>query len=229
MQVSTALRRLWLLDPDNLVVTNPEDGSESQALEHVFPDVTRQLGNWIAQTPPNECWDDGVWKSRTDFPLLDPPEGSQAELDSSEDGQGPLFTPFRQQVYGVYDHVFWDVYNSLKGETDGEIGELKPPSTTVMVLRASEGESPDIPHFFPVDTFVYPVWIAPKTTLAFSVDGHEQILTPNGHTWRFSLWFREGTTATITPQDEAGERRGRVVAVLALGQCEERRSAADCA
>ncbi len=222
MQVSTALRRLWLVDPENFVVSNPEDGSESRALEHVFPDITRQLGNWIAETPPNDCWDDSVWKSQTDLPLLDPPEGQQAEIDASEAGEGPLFTPFRQQVYGVYDHVFWDVYHSLKVEAEEEIGEFRPPATTVMVLEGSEDESPEISHSFPVDTFVYPVWIAPKTTLTFSVDGHEKTLTPVGHTWKFSLWFRAGNTATITPQDGAGERRGRVVAVLALGQCEER-------
>ena len=223
MQVSTALRRLWLIDPDGLVASNPEDGSESRALEHVFPDVIRQLGDWIAQTPPNECWEDDVWKSRTDFPLLDPPEGSQAEIADSEDGGGPLFTPFRQQVYGVYDHIFWDVYHSLKDETEEEIGQFQPPSTTIMVLGASDDEDDDTSHFFPVDTFVYPVWIAPKTTLTFSVDGHEKTLTPDGHTWTSSLWLRAGTTATITPLGESGERCSRAVAaVLALGQCEER-------
>lgn len=219
MQVSTTLRRLWLIDPDSLVAGNAEDGSEPQSLEQIFPSVTREVGNWIAQTPPNERWYDDIWKSQTDFTLLDPPEGSPTDADDSE---GPLFSPFRQHVYGVYDHVFWDVYHSLKEAADEEIGEFQPPNTTVMALRASEDESSDICHFFPVDTFVYPIWIAPKTTLKFSVDGHEQTLTPEGHTWRFSMWFREGSIATITPQDDAGERRGRLVAVLALGQCEER-------
>ncbi len=223
MQVSTALRRLWLIDPNDLVVSNPEDESESRALEHVFPDAIRQLGDWIAQTPPNDCWDDDVWKSQTNFPLLDPPEDPQAEIADSEDGGGPLFTPFRQQVYAVYDHIFWDVYHSLKGETEEEIGEFQPPSTTVMALGASEDEDDDTSHVFPVDTFVYPVWIAPKTTLTLSVDGHETTLTPDGHTWTSAFWIRAGTTATITPLGESGERCSRdVAAVLALGQCEER-------
>jgi hypothetical protein len=223
MQVSTVLRRLWLIDPDSLGVGNPQDESQSQSMAQVFPDVTRKLGNWIAQTPSNDRWYDDVWNAQTDHTLLDPPEGSKAEIDDSEPGEGPLFTPFRRQVYGVYDHVFWDVYQSLKVETEGEVGEFQPPNTTVMALTLSDDEStPDIHHFFRTDTFVYPVWIAPKTTLTFSVDGTQETLTSEGHTWRFSLWFRAGKIVKITPHDETGERRGRVVAVLVMGQCEER-------
>ncbi|KAK4042237.1 heterokaryon incompatibility protein-domain-containing protein [Parachaetomium inaequale] len=223
MQVSTVLRRIWLIDPDSIGLGNPQDESQSQSMAEVFPDVTRKLGNWIAQTPSNDRWYDDVWKAQTDHTLLDPPEGSKAEIDNSEAGEGPLFTPFRRQVYGVYDHVFWDVYHSLKEETEGEVGEFQPPNTTVMALTFSEDESTtDIHHFFRTDTFVYPVWIAPGTTLTFSVDGSEKTLTSEGHTWRFSLWFRAGKIVTITPQDESGQRRGRVVAVLVMGQCEER-------
>jgi hypothetical protein len=223
MQVSTALRRLWLVDPDSLGAGSPENEPQSQSIiEDVFREATRKVGNWIAQTPSNDRWFDEVWKSQSDFTLLDPPEGLQTEIDNSEPGRGPIFTPFRREVYGVYDHVFWDVYHALKKATDEEIGEFQPPNTTIMVLQFSKDESPNIPHIFPTDTFVYPVWIAPKTTLTFSVDGQEKTLTPEGHTWRFSMWFRAGRLLTITPNDETGERRGRVAAVLALGQCEAR-------
>ena len=222
MQVSTALRRLWLIDPNTLPgISDPQDQAE---LQSTFRDVTRNLGNWIAETPPEERWLDDVWKERTDYALLDPPEGSQAEIDGSEAGEGPLFTPFRRAVYGVYDHVFWDVYHSLKEETDVGIGEYQPPSTVVMVLTFAEeeGATTEVPHFFATDTFVYPVWIAPGTMLTFSVDGKEETLTPESHTWRHSLWFMGGKIVTATPKSETDDRRGRVAAVLILGQCAPR-------
>ncbi|KAK4100676.1 HET-domain-containing protein [Parathielavia hyrcaniae] len=224
MQVSTTLRRLWLVDPSSLRIGNPESEPQEQSLEKAFREVTFKIGNWIAQTPRagNDRWLDEVWRADTDLTLLDPPEGSQTEIDDSEPGQGPIFTPFRRQVYGIYNHVFWDVYLSLKNATEEKIGEFDPPNTTVMVLGLSDGGSEAVPHVFSTDTFVYPVWIAPGTTLTFSVGGQEKTLTPEGHTWRFSLWFRAGRLVTITPKDETGERAGRVVAVLVLGQCEAR-------
>ncbi|KAH6853516.1 heterokaryon incompatibility protein-domain-containing protein [Chaetomium sp. MPI-CAGE-AT-0009] len=221
MQVSTALRRMWLIDSDSLEVSNREDPSE---LQSAFHGVMRNVGNWIAQTPPNERWNDEVWKAQTEYKLLDPPEGSQTEIDDSEAGEGPIFTPFRRAIYGVYDHVFWDVYNSLKEEPDAPgIGEFEPPNTVVMVLTFAEDGPAEIPHFFGTDTFVYPVWIAPDTTITFSVDGREETLTPEGQTWRYSLWFRAGKIATATPKSENGERRGRVAAVMVMGQCAPRR------
>ncbi|KAK3300137.1 heterokaryon incompatibility protein-domain-containing protein [Chaetomium fimeti] len=219
MQVSAALRRLWLIDPDSLEVGDHQDKSQ---LQSAFRNVMHNVGNWIAETPPSERWNDEVWKARTEYKLLDPPEGSQAEIDSSEGDQGPLFSPFRRAIYGVYDHVFWDVYNSLKEETDVGIGEFEPPATVVMVLTFAEDGSSEVPHFFPTDTFVYPVWIAPGTTLTFSVDGKEETLTPEGQTWRYSLWFRAGKIATATPKSETEERRGKVAAVMVMGQCAPR-------
>ena len=224
MQVSAVLRRLWLIDPECLVVGNPpQEGNEATPIQHAFVDATRKVGNWIAQTPSQERWYDEIWRLQTDFTLLDPPEGSQADgNDGGDQDSDPLFTPFRKEVYGVYDHIFWDVYHTLKDETEDDIGEFKPPNTTIMVLRASMDETPEIDHLFTTDTFVYPVWIAPKTTLTFSVDGSESTLLPEGHTWRSSLWFRAGKIVTMTSKDEAGERSGRIFAVLALGQCEAR-------
>ncbi|KAH6651000.1 heterokaryon incompatibility protein-domain-containing protein [Chaetomium tenue] len=226
MQVSTALRRLWLIDPDSLGAETSVDNP--QHLQSTFQHLMRNLGNWIATTPPHERWLDDVWRARTEYALLDPPEGAH-EQSEAEAGQGPLFTPLRRAVYGVYDHVFWDVYQALREEAGGVgVGEYQPPATVVMVLRFAdgegdgEGEGEEVPHFFRTDTFVYPVWIAPGTTVTFAVDGREEMLTSEGHTWRHSLWFMGGTIVTATPKSETNERRGGVAAVLVMGQCEAR-------
>lgn len=235
MQVSTAMRRLWLIDPDSLGIGGSEDGAGSESVEAVFREANHRVFDWFAQAPASDRWHDDVWKAQTDLTLLDPPEGPQTDLNLLDppegpraetgvigSGQGALFTPFRCRVYGVYNHVFWDVYNALKDSTEEEIGELGP-RTTVMVLKASDDGSLDSrPHFFPTDTFVYPVWIAPGTTVAFSTDGIENTVSSEGHTWTSSLWFREGTIATITPRIGGRDRDGRVVALLALGACEGR-------
>ncbi|EAQ93529.1 hypothetical protein CHGG_01764 [Chaetomium globosum CBS 148.51] len=230
MQVSTALRRLWLIDSASLGLVGAGAESEGvetsgatdpQLLQSAFQDAMRNLGNWIATTPAHERWRDDVWRAQTEYALLDPPEGD-GEVD--EAGEGPLFTPLRRAVYGVYDHVFWDVYQALKEEAGAVgVGEYQPPATVRLAVDLVDGEGEgEVPHFFRTDTFVYPVWIAPGTTLTFAVDGREETLTSEGHTWRHSLWFMGGTIVTATPRCETNERRGRVAAVLVMGQCEAR-------
>ncbi|KAK3904750.1 heterokaryon incompatibility protein-domain-containing protein [Staphylotrichum tortipilum] len=226
MQVSTALRRLWLLDPEGLGLgSNPQgDGSQSRPLEEVFPEVIRKVGSWVAQAPEEDRWNDSVWKSQNELALLESPVASPAELDDCEPGKGPLFTPWRQQIYGVYNHVFFDVYNELKDKVGPDaIGEFQPPNTVVMVLRAPD-DGGGLFHDFPVDTFMYPVWIAPGTTLTLSVGKNETLLTPDGHTWNYALWFRGGQVVIARPQTDLLEpcEAGHVVAVFVLGLCEER-------
>ncbi|KAK4457256.1 heterokaryon incompatibility protein-domain-containing protein [Cladorrhinum samala] len=215
MQVSTMLRRLWLVDPDTL---------EGSTVQEKFQGAAKTTGSAIALDPPEERFDDAVWKSRAPpSSLLDPPAGSSRPEDD-EQGAGPLFTEFRQMIYGVCNHIFWDVYQSLKATAADEeitIGEFKPPSTTVMILRTSPDEAPEIRHFLSTDTFVYPLWIAPDVTLSLKVDDEENTLEPDGKTWTKALWVPQGKTVIFTPQ-ESGERKDRVVAVLVLGLSEAR-------
>ncbi|KAK4185307.1 heterokaryon incompatibility protein-domain-containing protein [Podospora australis] len=216
MQVATMLRRFWLIDPETL---------EGNTVQERFQGAAMKVGSAIAQAPPEERFDDVLWKSRTEFSLLDPPEGvSQPEDD--EQGAGPLFTEFRQMIYGTCNHIFWDVYQSLENavaeeEMAPEIGEFNPPNTTVMILRTSVDEAPEIDHLLATDTFFYPLWIAPDVKLSLTVDEAENILEEDGETWTKALWVREGKTVTLTPK-ETGERKDRVAAVLVLGLCEPR-------
>ncbi|KAK4164082.1 heterokaryon incompatibility protein-domain-containing protein [Cladorrhinum sp. PSN259] len=214
MQVSTMLRRLWLIDPDTL---------EGNTVQEKFQGAAKTTGSAIAHEPPEERFDDAVWKSRTASSLLDPPPGSSRPEDDQQ-GAGPLFTEFRQMIYGMCNHIFWDVYQSLKVTAANEeivIGEFKPPSTTVMIMRTSPDEAPEVDHFLATDTFVYPLWIAPDVNLSLKVDKEENTLEPDGKTWTKALWVPEGKTVTFTPE-ESGERKDRVIAVLVLGLSEAR-------
>jgi hypothetical protein len=175
MQVSTCLRRACLLDPKLLPSNETQNasGSAPGELEQLFRNTMKHVGTWIAQTSKKERWDDDIWKTRTEFAFLDPPIASIASDGGDDDAQASIFTPFRRAIYGAYDHVFWDSYNALKNETDFEIGEFKPPNTTIMVLNFPRDGTSKVHHPFITDTFMYPVWIAPNTTLTLAVSGSD--------------------------------------------------------
>jgi len=217
MQVSTLLRRMWLVDPD--AIPNPADGASPRPLKQLFREIMDNIGGWMQDASPEDRWNDELWKSHTGYTLLDPPEGPESST-GAQDAEGPLFTPFRHSIYAVYDHVFWDTYQMLRKETEDGIGEFNPPNTSVMVLRISDDEPADIYHLFPTDCFVYPIWIASGTSLTFSVDGMEKSISADGEACTFSLWFRAGKRAKISPTSD--DHRSRVVALLAIGQCEPR-------
>ncbi|KAK0616852.1 heterokaryon incompatibility protein-domain-containing protein [Immersiella caudata] len=223
MQVTTLLRRMWQIDPD--AIPNPGDD-----VEQLSQNVMLNIGKWMQEVSLEERWDDEVWKSRTTYALLDPPEGPETGTSDQDDAQGPLFTPFRRSIYVIYNHVFWDTYKALKGEVEEAgltIGEFKPPNTSLMVLSNAKDELRDVEHLFLADCFVYPVWITSGILLSFTVDGMEKsvVVGADGEACTFALWFRAGTLAKIrvSPVSGAdGEHPSRVLVLLALGQCEPR-------
>lgn len=212
MIVSAALRRAWLIDSSDLVpAENSEGAPQSPPIGKLFRQVFQKLTNF----PPHDQVGDSIWKSRAAFVLLDP-----LREESNQDVPDTFFTPWRHEVYGMYNHVFEDVRETLHYELGSGIGEFKLPNTSVMVLEASKTDMFEKHHILVTDTFIYPVWIAPGTTLALSIDGIERSFGPDGDTWTYSLWLREGKTVTITTKHATGQRPNGVLAVLVLGRCE---------
>ncbi|KAK3314297.1 hypothetical protein B0H66DRAFT_375793 [Apodospora peruviana] len=221
-------------DDDECGCGHDHGDEDDEELRRLFPAALQSVAEWISQRTGDQKHRDDIWKAETDLVLLDPaqsappPPGDGGE-DEEDDDDAILFTPFRQQVYSVYNNIFWDVYNTLRQQTGGnDIAEFQPPSTTVMVLESPEDDGPAaIPHDFEVDSFVYPVWIAPGVTIQLVIDGETDsgvTISSEGHTWTSALWYRAGKSVTITPKVAPGQAAagGGVVAVLALGLCEPR-------
>ncbi|KAK0625158.1 heterokaryon incompatibility protein-domain-containing protein [Bombardia bombarda] len=222
MHVSTSLRRLWEVDPSSLIPeTQPEELKELD-FGPILQEAFQKLGKWVSATPDEERWDDAIWRERTDFVLLNPPMDWSSADGNDDEARASLFSPYRHQIYGVYNHVFWDVYNTLKDTLDYDVGEFKPPNTTIMVLDVPSDEPAGITHLFSADTFVYPVWIQPDTRFTFNKDGVEHTVLSDGNTWKSALWCQGGQLINMEAKGPDGEWRTGVVAILALGECEPR-------
>ncbi|KAK3346415.1 heterokaryon incompatibility protein-domain-containing protein [Lasiosphaeria hispida] len=217
MQVSTLVRRLWLIEPTSLGFDAQQD-PKSPEFKQLFRDVTNKVGNWVATTSAEERFHDEIWKERTDFIFLDPP------FEAEPNTQTSLFSPFRLAIYEVYNHIFYDVYNAIQRRSDEgwlAVGAFTPPSVSVIMVTVDSSEPGPVQHRFDTDTFVYPVWIEPGTTLTLAAGEHQATLVSEGRTWTSALWFEGNKPVVITPHTSDKERNG-VVAVLAIGPCDPR-------
>jgi hypothetical protein len=222
--VSTALRRLWLLDPDSF----PEkvDQTNETELEGIFNSYFKNIGITIANAPLEEKWDDRIWRSRTDFAFLDPPlitheEGSDAEAAAGS--HFSVWSPWRQKIYKMYNHVFWDVYQEVKSQED-QVGEFEPPNVLVWEVKAPlEGEKTSQAHIvLQNDTFLYPVWLNPGSRLSLAVCGREYTWSSDGSTWTEALWCKGGERVTVSLEPARGNGDVQVGAVLVVGNCKPR-------
>ena len=203
-----------------------EDHDENDPQLQIFPIAFETVASHIGDASPEDKYLDAKWKSATDLQLKNPPAGApfteeSTESDDEDAIQSSLFTPFRQQIYGIYNHVFYHAFTKLK-EDKVAVAEFKPPSTTVMVLEAPDEEDKEgIPHDFETDTFVYPVWIAEGAKLRLSFGGRDVEVGAEGEKWTEVLMFKAGSQVTIVPEAVGGgELGGGVVALLAMGICE---------
>lgn len=237
-----------------------DSDEEDSELYQIFPLALQSIAGKISENaaPDADDYNDKKWKASTDLVLIDPPvgpttsspsdektdekEGDEEESDDDSDAaiSSPLFTPFRQQVYGIYNHVFNDAWDALRAQLTAssspeekveQIGEFEPPSTTIMVLEAPDDDDESkegIEHEFETDTFVYPVWVGEGCKLAISLTNAEGELLgeigEDGQKWTEVWWFKAGTKIVVRPLPAATEGEGKKlegeVAVLALGVCE---------
>ncbi|KAM7190820.1 hypothetical protein V8F33_009243 [Rhypophila sp. PSN 637] len=230
----------------NLVLIDPPTGPGNPIqVPPGFSASNKDADSKDETTKPDETKDEAAEQSKDTDQVYKPDEPKDADADAEEEEDSddddddvissPLFTPFRQQVYGLYNHVFFDAHSALTAQLasaegsnteQAQIGKFEPPATTVMVLEAPEEDEPEkekgIPHEFETDTFVYPVWIARGTELTIKKEGETETMvefTDEGKKWTEVLWFKAGTKVVVYPESEDSKAKG-VVALLCLGVCD---------
>lgn len=216
MQVSTMLRRAWLLDPITLTSsTNESLAEDGPALSSVM----QTIGNGIAVAPPETRWDDGIWRSETGYGILDPP----CSLQCDETNPRNVWSPWRESVYHMHNHVFIDVWRRLRDDMPkAEIGQFRPPNVGTWALEYQPKEhGSELPsRTFSVDTFVCPVWLDGGVNVHIGPSEAEQPVIFDARHWTSAVWVRAGEEVTFGIQGGHGANVGGIAAVLVLGYCE---------
>lgn len=219
-QVSTMLRRLWLVDPP----LSDEELLQETTLKACFQAITQAIGNGISDDPEEARWDHGLWLKHTELRVLNPAVLAAAEPYDVRS----VVSPWRSEVYEIYKHVFIDLWRTLKEApgTDhvGKFDPSKEGSVTLGVLKAEKLKVDKTA--FRTDTFLYPVWINPKAKITFSVDGVEgnEHVWSDGEpsVWTKGLWVQGEKEITMTTKldDIEGDQTG-ITAVFVMGHCEK--------
>lgn len=224
-QVTTLLRRIWLLDPPlsgeeladaetvgaclqsvTQIVSSGEDVSSSSSSSHSSSGgaTGKVVGEGVVDDD-----DDETWKSKTQFRLLDDPvvvsaekekEGKQGEKEEGEEKANlrllkSVVSPWRQEIYDVYRHVFADLWRMMlvlqsqqqqqqapRSAAGLQIGKFEPTRGNAVSVGAlpretqNENEQDEkkvttttmTTMAFETDTFMYPVWVNPKAKITFS-------------------------------------------------------------
>ncbi|POS79917.1 hypothetical protein DHEL01_v201694 [Diaporthe helianthi] len=220
-QVSTMLRRLWLVAPP----LSDEELLQEAILRECFQAITQAIGNGISDDPEETRWDHGYWLSHTELRVLDPAALAAAEPYDVRS----VVSPWRSEIYQIYKHVFidlWRVLNETSGTSNlGPFDPTKEGSVTLGVLKAEKLKADKTA--FGSDTFLYPVWINPKARITFSVDGVDD---GNEHVWSDvepaawtkGLWSQGGKEITMTTKlDGVEDDPTGIAAVFVMGHCEK--------
>lgn len=219
-QVSTMLRRLWLVDPP----LSDEELLQESMLKECFQAITQAIGNGISDDPEETRWDHPYWLSNTVLRVLNPAALAAAEPYDVRS----VVSPWRSEIYEIYKHVFIDLWRMLKEapETDnlGQFDPSKEGSVTLGVLKAEKLKADKTA--FRTDTFLYPVWINPKAKVTFSLDGVEgdehvwSDVEPSA--WTKGVWVQGEKEITMTTRldDIEGDQTG-IAAVFVMGHCEK--------
>ncbi|KKY34719.1 putative heterokaryon incompatibility [Diaporthe ampelina] len=219
-QVSTMLRRLWLVDPP----LSDEELLQENTLKACFQAITQAIGNGISDDPEEARWDHGLWLSHTELRVLNPAVLAAAEPYDVRS----VVSPWRSEIYEIYKHVFIDLWRMLKEMPEtGNLGKFDPSqegSVTLGVLKAEKLKVDKTA--FRTDTFLYPVWINPKAKITFSVDGVEgdEHVWSDGQpsVWAKGLWVQGEKEITMTTKLDniEGDQTG-ITAVFVMGHCEK--------
>lgn len=218
-QVTTLLRRVWLLDPP----LSDQELADSQTVGQCLQAVTQMVSeegsfpSSSSNTSPNEekNWDDDEeWKTKTQFRLLSDPVVISSEKETATEGEGEqqkwvkgVLSPWREEIYDVYRHVFSDFWRMVRlsssSSTSSPVGIFEPTrGNAVSVAALPLGKTNTTTRTtmsFPTDTFLYPVWVNPKAKVAFLVgeeDGEEEEekhhawIAGKAETWTMGLWVQ---------------------------------------
>lgn len=226
-QVSTMLRRVWLLDPplSNEELANPT------TVQECFRAMCEAIGNGITDDPEDTKWDHELWLKHTQLKVLtDPAVTASAEPTDLRS----VVSPWREEIYDVYRHLFSDLWRALvraAGSADDEDGSEtaklgrydpgKGDAVSLVVLPAEESKVDKTA--FKTDTFLYPVWVNPKAKISFAADGTEHAwLADKEMTWTTGLWVRaEKNVALTTEMRDVEEDESKIAAVFVTGHCDQ--------
>lgn len=220
-QVSTMLRRAWLLDPP---LTHAELADRPTA-QSCFRTMCEALGAELSSAQS----DHATWLSTTQLRVApDPVVTAEA---ASPDPRSAV-SPWREEVYDVYRHVFFDLWRGLEAtgavdpiaRYDADRGDAV--SLVVLPLPGAEeaGGSKVDATAFRTDTFLYPVWVNARAEVVFSAGGIEHRWVEGEEaTWINGIWVREGEDLVITTKvvGEGKDETG-VAAVFVTGHCDEK-------
>lgn len=220
-QMSTMLRRVWLLDPplSNEELANPT------TVQECFRSMCEAIGNGITDDPDDTKWDHELWLKHTKLKLLDPTVAASAETTDLRS----VVSPWREEIYDVYRHLFSDLWRALvtaaSPERRSQLGRFDPAkgnAVSLVVLPAEENKVDKTA--FKTDTFLYPVWVNPKAKISFAAaDGTEHAwLAENKVTWTTGLWVQAGCDVALTTEmkDVEGDE-SKIAAVFVSGHCDE--------
>lgn len=219
-QVSTMLRRVWLLDPP----LSNEELADATKVQECFRSMCEAIGNGVTDDPEDTKWDHELWLKHTQLKLLDPTVAASAEPVDLES----VVSPWREEIYDVYRHVFSDLWRALVTATSAEqraqLGRFDPAkgnAVSLVVLPAEENKVDKTA--FTTDTFLYPVWVNSKAKVSFAADGVQHTwLTDKEATWTTGLWVQAGRDVALTTEmEDVGGDKTKIAAVFVTGHCDE--------
>lgn len=225
-QVSTMLRRVWLLDPplshEELAAADPS------TLQECFRSVCEAVGNGIQDDPEEAKWDHDAWLAHTQFKVLQDPVvvAAAGAEPPADDMLRSVVSPWRENIYDIYRHVFIDLWRGLHAtaavDTLGRYDPSKGDVVSLVVLPAEEKKVDKTA--FRTDTFLYPVWVNPRARISFSADQTEHSWAAGEEqTWTTGLWVQQGKSVVLTTtMNDISEGKTEVAAVFVTGHCDER-------
>ncbi|OGE49071.1 hypothetical protein PENARI_c023G02705 [Penicillium arizonense] len=185
---------------------------------------------WVVQRSTSECNNppDGpfkVWKEEVD--PLTPEECEQ--LPRNPDTK-TLHTPWRDQIYYMWNHVFYDVGNWLSAMYRAR--SFEPPNIELFAIdfptsheNGNSGKVPAATKVWDSNTLLAPAYLAPGVSLRVeTLQPGEEDKEPShpadfDHKDRYCVWFvREGLQMRFYVEGDWDQRTDGVAAVMVYGK-----------
>jgi hypothetical protein len=134
-----------------------------------------------------------------------------------------VHTPWRDEIYHQWNHVFYDVANFLTSVGPG-IGHLHPPAHNAFALTypVADGEGEAKGMVWDDNVLVIPAHLEPGVAVRMSTlneDGEEKTLGTFNESTTADIWYiKEGTSVRFFVEGEYENVRGGVAAVLVCGR-----------
>lgn len=246
-QVTTMLRRAWLLaDPGAAAAA--DDDKDRDAVQERLRAACGVLGADITTTTTTTTttgdddkdgegggkWDHDAWVARASSqlkldvlgaPVVVAGPGPGAADSKQDDAQRSVVSPWREEIYEVYRHVFVDLWRVLVATAAGAgVGRYDPSrgdavSVVVLPLPAAAvpgaGDEEEMEKkekkkekdtekaertAFRTDTFLFPVWVSPRAEVSFAAapaaGEEEEVDDAEGGAWAHAWAAGEASTWT---------------------------------